>query len=266
MTTIHDIDFGRLYREHLAATGRHEKSPEEWNVRAAEMSRESDGSGYVDEFVRRMDLSACSTLLDVGCGPGAIALTVAGRLARVYGLDYSRGMLHALMEKAAARGLCNVEPIERAWEDDWSDVPACDVVVASRSTLVEDMADALAKLDSKAVRRVYLTSLVGGRFVHAGILEALGREHPPLPDHIYILNILYQMGRQPRLDYIRSERRRAAAPDLDALVRQVTFSLGAPSAIEKERLSAWYLADPERARLVDTPRCWAFISWDTRAS
>ena len=199
MTTIHDIDFGRLYREHLAATDRHEKPPGEWDARAAEMSRETDGSGYVDEFVRRMDLSGCTTLLDVGCGPGAIALAVAGRLARVYGLDYSRGMLDALMQNAAARGLCNVEPIERAWEDDWSDVPVCDVVVASRSTLVEDLADALAKLDARANRRVYVTSLVGGRFVHAGILEALGREQPPLPDHIYILNILYQMGRQPRL-------------------------------------------------------------------
>lgn len=266
MTTIHDIDFGRLYREHLAATGRHEKSPDEWDVRAAEMSREADGSSYVDEFVRRMDLSACSTLLDVGCGPGAIALAVAGRLAHVYGLDYSRGMLDALMQNAAARGLCNIEPIERAWEDDWSDVPACDVVVASRSTLVKDMTDALSRLDAKAVRRVYLTSLVGGRFVHAGILEALGRDHPPLPDYIYILNILYQMGRQPRLDYIQSERRRGAAPDLDTLVRQVAFALGAPSAIEKERLAGWLGGDPERARLVDTARCWAFISWETRAS
>ncbi len=265
MTTIHDIDFARLYREHLAATGRHGKPPGEWDARAAEMSRETDGSGYADAFVRRMDLSGCTTLLDVGCGPGAIALAVAGRLARVYGLDYSRGMLDALMRNAVARGLCNVEPIERAWEDDWSDVPVCDVVVASRSTLVEDLADALAKLDARANRRVYVTSLVGGRFVHAGILEALGREHPPLPDHIYILNILYQMGRQPRLDYIRSERRRAAAPDLDTLVRQVTFSLGVPSAIERERLAAWFLADPERARLVDTPRCWAFISWETKA-
>jgi SAM-dependent methyltransferase len=213
-----------------------------------------------------MDLSGCTTLLDVGCGPGAIALAVAGRLARVYGLDFSRGMLDALMENAAARGLNNVEPIQRAWEEDWADVPACDLVVASRSTLVNDLADALARLDAKANRRVCLTSLVGGRFVHAGILQALGRENEPLPDYIYVLNILYQMGRQPRLDYIRSERRQAAAPDLDTLVRRVAFSLGELNEAEKERLAAWFRSDPDGARLADSPRCWAFISWETRAS
>ena len=264
MTTILDIDFGRLYREHFAASGGREKPPEAWDARAAELSREAAGSPYVDEFVRRMDLSGCTTLLDAGCGPGAIALAVAGRLARVWGLDYSRGMLTALGENAAARGLGNVEGILRAWEDDWSDVPACDVVVASRSTLVRDMEDALSKLDAKANRRVYLTSLVGGRFVPAEILEALGREHTPLPDYIYVLNILYRMGRHPRLDYIQTGRRRPVAPDLDALVRQVAASVGELNDAEKERLSAWYQADPQRARLVDTPRRWAFISWETR--
>ncbi len=263
MTTILDIDFGRLYREHLAASGGREKPPEAWDTRAASLSREANGSPYVDEFVRRMDFSDCTTLLDVGCGPGAIALAVAPRLTRVWGLDYSQGMLNALVENAAARGLCNVEPVLRSWDDDWSDVPACDLVVASRSTLVRDMADALARLDGKAKRRVYLTSLVGGRFVRADVLQALGRECPALPDYIYILNLLHRMGRQPRLDYIRSERRRPVASDLEALFQHVAFSLGELSAEEKERLAAWYRADPERARLVDAPRCWAFVSWET---
>jgi hypothetical protein len=31
----------------------------------------------------------------------------------------------------------------------------------------------------------------------------------------------------------------------------------------REHLAAWYRADPERARLVDAPRCWAFVSWET---
>ncbi|MBP7587471.1 MAG: class I SAM-dependent methyltransferase [Thermoanaerobaculia bacterium] len=260
--TILDVDFGRMYRDHLAASGRREKPPEAWDARAAEMGPETQGS-YVTEFVRRMDLSGCETLLDVGCGPGTIALAVADRLSRVYGLDYSRGMLNVLMENAAARGLSNVEPIQCAWEDDWSDVPACDVVVASRSTLVSDMAEALAKLDARAHRRVYLTSLVGGRFVHGEIFQALGRTQPPFPDYIYILNILYRMGRLPRLDYIDAGGRTAGGSDFESLVRQVTFSLGELSPAEMERLAAWYHADPERAQQAGAPRCWAFVSWET---
>lgn len=261
---IFDIDFGQLYREHMAAAGGREKPPEAWDARAAEMGRLTLDSTYTRAFVERMDLSGAATLLDVGCGSGTIALALADRMERVYGLDYSRGMLAALMENAAARQLGNVEPIRLAWEDDWSGVPACDLVVASRSSSVMDMADALAKLDAKAKRRVYLTSLVGGQFIDAGILECLGRSRPPLPDYIYILNILYRMGRQPRVDYIENDSRLADTESFDAFVRKLKQSMGELSEAERARLAAWYAADPERARRGGAPFRWAFISWDTQ--
>jgi len=261
--TIDDVDFGRLYREHFAASGCREKPPEAWDARAADLSRELSGSPYVDELLRLVDLTGCRTLLDVGCGPGAVALALAPRLERVWGLDYSRGMLGAMMEHAAARGLGNVEPILRSWEDDWSDVPACDLVVASRSTLVRDMEDALARLDAKAKRRVCLTSLVGGRFVRADVLALLGRERPSYPDYVYILNLLHRMGRHPRLDYIRAGRRPDEKQGFDQLVRRVEFSLGSLSEDERRRLETWYREDPERAERGREPYRWAFVSWET---
>ncbi len=260
---ISDIDFGQLYREHMAAAGGREKPPEEWDARAASMNTHTGDSGYVSEFVRRMDLSGCATLLDVGCGTGAIGLALADRMTRVVGLDYSRGMLDAMLDNAAQRGLTNVEAIRCAWEDDWSGVPACDIVVASRSTTVMDMADALAKLDAKAKRRVYLTSMVGGRFIDAGVAELLGRSRPPLPDYIYILNILHRMGRRPRLDYIESDNRLAGTENLDTFLRKVAFSVGELSEDERARLAGWHAANPQRARQGGAPFQWAFVSWDT---
>lgn len=259
------IDFAQRYRDHMAAAGGREKPPEDWDARAAEMNRMVGESPYVKAFVERMDLSGAATLLDVGCGTGAIALSVADRLEHLYGLDYSQGMLDMLMRNAAARGLDNVEAIRRAWEDDWSDVPACDIVVASRSMTVMDMADALAKLDAKAKQRVYLTSLVGGRFIDAGIVELLGRNRPPLPDYIYVLNILYQMGRRPRLDYIKNDNRLAGTESFEDFARKVAFSLGKLSETERTLLAAWYDADPNRARQGGEPFRWAFISWETNS-
>jgi len=258
-----DIDFGQLYRAHMAAAGGREKPPEAWDARAEAMSRLAGESRYVDDFIARMDLSGCATLLDVGCGAGAIALALAPRLQRVYGLDYSRGMLDAMMRNARALGRGNVAPIRRAWEDDWSDVPACDIVTASRSTTVMDMADALARLDAKANRRVYLTSLVGGRFIDAEVAELLGRTRPALPDYIYIVNILYRMGRYPRLDYIENDNRLAGAESFDEFARKVAFSLGEIDAAGQTRLRQWYDADPERARRGGAPFRWAFIHWET---
>lgn len=263
--TIDDVDFGRLYREHFAASGSREKPPEAWDARAADLSRALEGSPYVDELLRRIDLTGCRTLLDVGCGPGAIALALAPRLDRVYGLDYSRGMLDAMMRHAAARGLENVETILRSWDESWDDVPACDLVLASRSTLVRDMKDALARLDAKAKRRVCLTSLVGGRFVRADVLAVLERERPAYPDYIYVVNLLHRMGRHPRLDYIRAGRRPDEKQELDQLVRRVEFSLGSLSEDERQRLEAWYREDPGRAERSREPYRWAFVSWESEA-
>lgn len=258
-----DIDFGQLYRTHMAAAGGREKPPEEWDARAETMSALIGQSRYVEEFIARVDLTGCATLLDVGCGTGAIALALAPRLQRVYGLDYSTGMLEVMMRDARARGHDHVVPIRRAWEDDWSDVPACDIVTASRSTTVMDMADALAKLDAKATRRVYLTSLVGGRFIDAEVAELLGRSRPPLPDYIYIVNILYRMGRHPRLDYIENDNRLAGTEDFDAFARKIAFSHGDIDEAGRARLRRWYDADPERARRGGAPFRWAFIHWET---
>lgn len=203
--SIRDIDFGELYRQHMAAVGR-PKSAAEWDARAEGAKLPTADSGYTAEFVRRMDLSGCDSLLDVGCGPGHIALAVAHRLRTVIGLDHSPRMLECFMENAQAQGASGARTTLRSWYEDWDDVPVCDVVVASRSTAVMDMADALRKLNAKARQRVYLTSLVGGQFRDAGQLAASGQPvPPPLPDYLYIVNILHAMGIRARVDFIGAD-------------------------------------------------------------
>ena len=260
--TIDAIDFGHLYRDHMAAASRTPKSADTWDTRAAEMSNNKRESSYADEFIARLNLSGATTLLDIGCGPGTICLPLANRFARVYGLDFSRGMLDALMTKAAVRGLSNVEAIHWAWEDDWEDVPVCDIVVASRSTMVEDIAAALVKLNAKAKQRVYLTHLVGGRFIDPRVVEVLGRRQPPLPDYIYVVNILHSMGIHPRLDYIEHEGRLAGAANFEDFAGRVAWTLGKLSVDELARLRAWYERAAPGTAGAGVPMRWAFISWD----
>ncbi len=260
--TISAIDFGRLYRDHLSAAARKPKPASEWDSRASEMKYKSLKNTYVEQFVGRMDLAGSSTLLDVGCGPGTICLSVADRLSKVIGLDYSKGMLDALMENAIARQLENVETRHLSWEDDWSDVPVCDIVVASRSTTVEDMATALFKLDAKARQRVYLTHLVGGRFIDPAVIQVLGRKLPALPDYIYIINILHSMGIHPRLDYIENESRLAGTANFEEFFSRVAWSLGELTADERSRLQHWYENSAPGHRVIGPTMRWAFVSWD----
>ena len=126
-----------------------------------------------------------------------------------------------------------------------------------------DMADALAKLDAKAKCRVYLTSLAGGRFVDPALYAAIGRTPPPpLPDYIYILNILHGMGIHARLDYIENDNRLRGAEDFEAFERKMVSVLGDLAASEMDSLKAWYNANPGRASAGGSPFRWAFVSWN----
>lgn len=264
--TIAAIDFGRLYRDHLAAAGRQPKPASAWDGRVHDVDRKSPEGGYVDEFIARMDLSGCTTLLDVGCGSGAICLPLAPYLQQVYALDYSRAMLDALRTNAVSCGAGNVEMLHLAWEDDWSQVPECDIVVASRSTQVEDMAAALAKLHAKARKRVYLTHRIGGHFIAPEIVEAIGRRQSPPPDYIYILNILHGMGIHARVDHLRSDGSSANTDaGFDRLLRRTEWALGALDEAERMRLRGWFDIAGDRVRDAFPPRHWAFISWEKAA-
>ena len=55
------------------------------------------------------DPTSDETVLDLGCGTGAIALGLAADAGAVVGRDISEGMMEQAREKAAERGLENVE-------------------------------------------------------------------------------------------------------------------------------------------------------------
>lgn len=258
---IKAIDFGQLYREHLARSGRVFKTPSDWDSKAAKMRSKVLDSSYRTDFVSRMQYGTQDTVLDVGCGPGTIGLALAPQVKQVYGLDYSQGMLDAMMDNAAELKLKNVKPILASWGDDWSAVPICDIAVVSRASIVADMNDALDKLNQHARKKVYMTQLVGGRFVSREIEELLGREDRSFPDHMYIMNMLYQRNIYPTLDYLESPSRFAGCSSAQELIERVGWSFGELSAEDKEKISAWYQRDPEYARKGGEPTRWAFMSW-----
>lgn len=255
--TLDDFDFAALYRQHMAQSERRPKPASAWDARAESLGRKPLGGVYAETFISRMDLAGCRSLLDVGCGPGTIGLLLADRLERVIGMDYSPGMLEQLENNARRLGLDNVTPLLRAWEDDWSGVPICDIVVASRSGMVADLQDAIAKLNAHARRRVYMTQLVGGHFIDPELVALLGRQRDSVPDYIYTVNLLHAQGIHPRLSYIEVPSRLAGTRNFVEFAQR----LGELSDEETARLKAWYDADPQRAAAGGAPLRWALIDW-----
>lgn len=266
--TLDDIDFGALYREHLQQHRLAPKTAEAWDSRAAEYAASHRGaagrSSYVDDFLALLDLRGARSVLDVGCGPGTLALPLAVRLDAVWALDYSPRMLQQLQQQAQARGVQNVHTVQRAWEDDWADVPVCDVAIASRSTTVDDLEAALLKLQAHARLRVALTYPVGGGFVDPELLRLVGGGVPPVPDHLLLLGLLHRMGQVPTVALIHTPSRLAGCDSFESFLQRLQWSTGELDSAARARVRSWFEADPVRALAGGAPMRWAFVQWDVQ--
>lgn len=264
--SLHDIDYAERYRQHMRRALTHPKPPGAWDKRAADMGQRATSGAYGEAFLARVDVSGARSLLDVGCGPGILCLPLAAQLEVVYALDYSPGMLAQLQDNARQRAVDNLKPVLRAWEEDWSDIPRCDILLASRSGLVADLDATLDKIHRHTRLRVYFTQLVGGQFIDPALTRFLGINRPAFPDHIYLLNLLHQRGINPRLDYIETPSRLAGCADFATFAERLAWSLGELNDEQRRRLQDWFEADPHRAQKGGAPMRWAFLAWDVPSS
>lgn len=260
---IDSIDFAALYKQQLQLAHRSEKAPGHWDARAEKMAANciSPAGGYLQQLLQKINLRGAETLFDMGCGPGTVALALADRLSHVYGVDYSQGMLDVSARRAGEAGAANTTWIKRAWEEPWDDLPVCDIAVASRSTLVADMYQAMSKLNRQARLRVYTTHLVNPTFMSPVIQRVMGREVVELPTYIYALNILYQMGIHARVEFIRGHNQGLDNSTFERFLDNVAWTHGALTEDERLRLYDWYQRQDADA-IASPSRDWALLYWD----
>ncbi|MFQ6371668.1 class I SAM-dependent methyltransferase [Shewanella sp. YIC-542] len=262
---LDELDFAGLYRQQMQLAGRTTKAPEHWDARAEKMAQvcANPQDPYLLQLQAKIDLEGADSLLDMGCGPGSVCLNLAPSLGRVYGLDYSKGMLDVAARRAQHMGLDNVTLVNKSWEDDWSEIPECDLAVASRSTLVADLRAALIKLNNKTRLRVYTTHTVATSFVDVNVQKAIGRTVVELPNYIFAVNILYQLGINPKVDYIRGPNCQNNTDTFEQFSEAVNWSLGTLDDTEMQRLFDYYQQKRQRGEAIVPPsRDWALVYWD----
>lgn len=266
--TIQQIDFNALYQAHLRACNRFNLPATKWDKKAAKMAENLVGkpSRYNQTLLEKIAIDEDETVLDIGCGPGTFALPLAQQCRAVYALDYSEGMLAQLSKFQQQLNLSNITPLHYSWSDDWAEVPVVDVVLASRSTLVDDLDDMIEKLCAKAKKRVYLTSVTQPHFLDEAIFEAIGRDDCGFPTYIYLVNRLYQKGILANVNFIESDSGRFLGESFEDLLASVEFSLGALTEEEKEKLAAFYQAKMEKGEPIKHGQTkWALIWWEVSA-
>ena len=256
-----EIDFDALYKAQKARSSFGKKFAADWDKKAPSFNEGVMKSAYAREFIDKVDFTGVSTLLDFACGAGALSVLAAEKADQIYGYDFSPKMLEFARENAQIYGAKNIKFAQKAFEDDWTDVPECDIVFASRCLEVDDLKAALSKLLAKTKKRLYITFKVGGSFVDGEILDAMGRKVEQKPDFVYLLNILFQMGYLPSLSYIKARCHAGATASADELVQKTRWMLGGElSGTEEARLAKYFNSgkyEPKR----DFMR-WAFVRVD----
>jgi len=92
--------------------------------------------GLADAFRTALNLDGTGRLIDVGCGPGIITLTLAPLFSVAIGVDPDAGMVAEGARRAAAEGIANITWIQALAEDlpaHLSDAPPFQVATFAQS-------------------------------------------------------------------------------------------------------------------------------------
>lgn len=210
-----------------------------WNMSQENRSR-------VDKTIWSTDTSPHSRVLDIGAGPGTLAIPFAQKVAHVTAVEPAEGMVSVLKEKMAEYGLKNIGIVQKRWEDvsvkdDLQ--PPYDVVIASFSLGMKDIRSAIEKMVQASSRYVYLYHFAGTTPWDLQWKELWskmhGKEYQPGPKSDVLYNVLYQMGIYPNVRTFRlqhSQRYSSLDEAVEALSPQAQVETEEQAAILREYL------------------------------
>lgn len=265
---LKNIDWNILWKQAKSEKSWKSKGVADWDRKAESFSKRNAQSEYNNKFIRLLKPQKSWTLLDIGSGPGTLAIPLAKQVSHVTALDFSPKMLAILKQRASELGLKNISPRILSWEDDWNKkgITMHDVAIASRSLAVQDLRTALDKLNAFAFKAVYITDKVGHGPFDPAAFEAIGRELITGPDYIYTINLLYQMGIQAKVDFIHLNGQ-STYPSLEDAVENNMWMFQNLTVDEKKRLKKYIqsITTTSHDGAVTVTRkhvpTWAFISW-----
>ncbi len=196
--SIIDLDWNAMWQHALHQASRIDRLKDMgsfWDKRAVRFAELIRHSKRAERYLPKMKIKPDATILDIGAGPGTLAIPLAGLAKRITAIEPSKAMLELLTIEAENKKIKNIITVNKKWED-VSEITPHDVVIASHSFGMTDIKEALRKINDAARSHVYL-------FVHAGYWSQyyielwsllFGNEFKPGPDFIYIYNMLYEMG------------------------------------------------------------------------
>ena len=161
-----DPDWNAIWKQRQELHGSSKISDDpshDWNIKEnAERYDQNARDGYDDRVratIASLNVTRDSRVLDIGAGPGTLAIPLAPGVKEIYAVEPGAGMVEILKSKAENQGIGNITCVQKRWEDvDPSrDLAApYDVVIASLSLTMHDIREALLKMDAVSSGSVHL--------------------------------------------------------------------------------------------------------------
>ena len=268
ITIYNDIDWQLLWENSREAKSWKSKNAKDWNKKSASFAQRTRHSPYVDQFLKAIGVDQNTTVLDVGCGPGTLAVPYAQKASRVTAIDYSEGMLSQLEESAREQNVQNIKTVKCSWQDNWEEmqIGRHDLVIASRSMNINNLAEGIQKLDRHALKQVVIADRIAPSPFDPEVFAAIGREFNSGPDYIYTMNMLYQFNIHPRIHHIELPGE-ICFPSMDDAVQSYKWMFRDLSEEEEQKLTALVLSrilkknDDGIVVKRNYPQRWALLSW-----
>ena len=213
---IIDPDWNEIWeaRQKQHESSKHFNDPSHnWNKREnAERYDISSRSEYDDRVkitIAGLDIKKNSRVLDIGAGPGTLAIPIAPFVREVTAIEPGEGMVSILNEHARKKNITNITSLQKRWEDvdirnDLSG--KYDIVLSSLSLTMEDIRESLAKMNVVSSRYVYIYWFADPPFWERMYIdlwpELHGETYYPGPKADCLFNVLYQMGIYPNIDML----------------------------------------------------------------
>ncbi|WP_292368043.1 class I SAM-dependent methyltransferase [Methanoregula sp. UBA64] len=166
MLDVSDIDWNEAWKHEASApgkTGSFVSCIDRWSdpARCRKFSCTAKEGNWKGSRARigAMNLTPDSRVLDIGAGPGTLAVPLAKIVRHVTAVEPAPGMVACLEENCREESIENIRIVPKKWEDmDISADPDApyDVVVASYSLGVPDLREALRKMNTASSKYVYI--------------------------------------------------------------------------------------------------------------
>ncbi len=167
------------------------------------------GGRYIHNTLSGLSLNQNSRVLDIGAGPGTLAVPLAKSVSQVTAVEPSPGMMTVLDENISHDKISNISCLQKRWEEVNADSELSapfDAVIAAFSLDMPDIRKAVQEMVRVCKGRIYLYWFAGvptWTSNYAALWPVLhGKPYHPSPKSRVLIGVLKQMGIDPAIEFL----------------------------------------------------------------